>query len=82
MKEHKHGLLRLGVTRILCPDIQLQAVLGRGVVVLGGKVLPDTQAGRLRKVWEGAHGWLVGEAVAVQKSMVTSASPCVWKHLR
>lgn len=59
MEEHKHRFLCFGISRVLRPDIKLQAIFRRGIAVLRRKVLPHTQARGLREVGEGAHWWLV-----------------------
>ena len=42
MQKDKHWFLRLGVTQVPRPDVELQAVLRRRIVVLGCEILPYT----------------------------------------
>jgi hypothetical protein len=63
MQKNKHRLLRIYITWILRPDIELQAILRDRVVVLCCKVLPYMQAGRLSEVGKATDWWLVRRTV-------------------
>jgi hypothetical protein len=63
VQENQYWPLHLGITRVLGPDVEFQAVLRRGVVVQGCKILPHTQARRLGEVGKGAHWRFVCQTV-------------------